>query len=99
MVQHIVLWNFQEKLTLEEKKEAGIKIKGLLEGLKDKVPGVIDLRVVINEFVSSNRDIALIGSFVDAEALQQYQTHPEHVNAGKFVRSVTCERACLDYEG
>lgn len=99
MVQHIVLWNFQKQLSVEEKKQAGIKIKELLEGLKDKVPGVIDLRVVINEMESSNRDIALIGSFINDEALVNYQTHPEHVNAGKFVRSVTCERACLDYKG
>lgn len=47
---------------------------------------------------SSNREIALIGTYENVEALKAYQVHPAHVEAGKFVRSVTCERACLDYE-
>lgn len=98
MVHHIVLWNFNERLDEKERREAGQKIKELLESLKDVVQGVIDLKVVINEFGSSNRDIALISSFESAEALKGYQVHPGHVEAGKFVRSVTCDRACMDYE-
>jgi len=98
MVHHIVMWNFQEHLSGEEKKEAGIKIKELLEGLTDKVPGVVSLRVVVNELESSNRDVALIGSFESVDALNGYIKHPEHVKAGTYVRSVTCDRACVDYE-
>lgn len=98
MVKHIVLWNLNARLSQEERQEAGKKIKELLEGLKDVVEGVIDLQVVINEIGSSNRDIALIGSFESREALKGYQTHPGHIEAGKYVRSVTCDRACLDYE-
>ena len=98
MVHHIVLWNFNEKLNEKERREAGQKMKELLESLIDVVEGVIELKVVINEFGSSNRDIALISSFESAEALKGYQVHPGHVAAGKFVRSVTCDRACLDYE-
>lgn len=33
-----------------------------------------------------------------AEALKTYQTHPDHVAAGGYVRSVTCNRSCMDYE-
>ncbi|MCI8373513.1 MAG: Dabb family protein [Lachnospiraceae bacterium] len=98
MVNHIVLWNFNERLNQEERKEAGEKMKELLEGLKNVVEGVIELRVVVNEIGSSNRDIALISSFESREALKGYQVHPGHIEAGKYVRSVTCDRACLDYE-
>lgn len=98
MVKHIVLWNFIEDLNEEKRAEAGQKIKELLEGLKHKVPGVVDLKVVINEMGSSNRDVALISTFENKESLKGYQTHPEHVAAGQYIRSVTCERACLDYE-
>lgn len=97
MVKHIVLWNFVETMTTEEKKEAGMKMKSILEPLKDVIPGVISLQVVLNELDSSNRDIALIGEYESVEALNNYTVHPAHVEAGKFVRSVTCDRACLDF--
>lgn len=97
MVKHIVLWNFVETMTSEEKKEAGMKMKSILEPLKDVIPGVISLQVVLNELDNSNRDIALIGEYESVEALNNYTVHPAHVEAGKFVRSVTCNRACLDF--
>lgn len=98
MVNHIVMWDFQEHLSGEEKKEAGAKMKELLEGLADKIPGVVSLHVVVNELESSNRDVALIGKYESVEALNGYIKHPLHVNAGTYVRSVTCNRACIDYE-
>lgn len=98
MVKHIVMWNFNADMSLEEKKSAGAKMKELLEPIKDLVPGTIDIKVVMNEMESSNREIALIGTYETEEALKAYQVHPAHVEAGKYVRSVTCDRACLDYE-
>jgi len=98
MVKHIVMWNFNPEMSEEEKLVAGEKMKALLESIKDLVEGALDIRVVINEMESSNRDIALIGIYESEEALKAYQVHPVHVEAGKFVRSVTCNRSCLDYE-
>ncbi len=95
MVKHLVFWNFVEGV---DKQEAYEKMKSLLEPIKASVPGAIDIQVVKNELASSNRDVALISSFETVEALQTYATHPEHVAAGKYVRAVTCDRACLDYE-
>lgn len=97
MVKHIVLWNFIKTMSADEKKEAGLKMKSVLEPLKDVIPGVISLKVVLNELDSSNRDIALIAEYESVEALNNYTVHPAHVEAGKFVRSVTCNRACLDF--
>lgn len=98
MVKHIVLWNFTEGLSESEREEAGEKMKALLEPIKELVPGAIEIQVVRNEFLSSNRDIALISTFETPDALTTYQNHPAHVEAGKYVRSVTCNRACMDYE-
>lgn len=98
MVKHIVLWNFVPDFTDEQKKEAGAKMKALLEPIKELVPGAVDLQVVAGGLPSSNRGIALISTFETAEALSAYQNHPAHVEAGKYVRSVTCDRACMDYE-
>lgn len=97
MVNHIVLWNFKPELSEEERREAGITIREKLEAVGQEVEGVVSLQVVVNELPSSNRDVALISVFESVEALNAYQVHPAHVEAGKFVRSVTCDRACLDY--
>lgn len=98
MVKHIVLWNFSEGLSEEERQEAAAKMKSLLEPIKELVPGAVEIEVVKNRLSSSNRDIALISTFETTDALMSYQNHPAHVEAGKYVRSVTCNRACMDYE-
>ena len=41
MVKHIVLWNFIETLSEDEKKEAAGKMKSLLEPIKELVPGAV----------------------------------------------------------
>ncbi len=98
MVNHYVFWNLNETLTNEEKAEAGQKIKEKLEAVGKLVPGVVSLEVRINELDSSNRDVALLSSFESVEALGAYQVHPEHVNAGSYIKTVTCNRTCFDFE-
>lgn len=98
MVNHYVFWNLNETMTAEEKAEAGQKIKEKLEAVGKLVPGVVSLEVRINELDSSNRDVALLSSFVSVEALGAYQVHPEHVNAGSYIKTVTCNRTCFDFE-
>ncbi len=96
MVRHIVLWNFVEGLS--DAAEAGEKMKALLEPIQELIPGAVEIQVVPNQLASSNRDIALISTFETVEALSTYQNHPAHVEAGKYVRNVTCDRTCMDYE-
>lgn len=98
MVNHIVFWNLNESLSKQEKKEAALEIKKRLEAVADSAEGVVSLKVVINEMESSNRDIALISKFESNEALKAYQVSPAHVEAGKYVGSVTNGRSCFDYE-
>lgn len=97
MVNHIVMWNFIETLSEEEKKEAAAVIKERLEGLIDKIDGVISLNVATDVLNCGNRDLGLISSFESREALDAYQVHPAHLEAASYVRSVTKDRACLDY--
>ena len=98
MVKHIVMWNFIPELSEEEKKEAYLKMKTLLEPIKDMTFGVLDIQVIMNEIKSSNRDVMLVATYENEKALKAYQVHPAHVEAGKYVRAVTCNRSCLDYE-
>ncbi len=98
MVHHIVLWNFVSTLSAEEKKLAAKKMKELLEPIADFVEGTVSLQVVTEGLPSSNKEVALISVFETEEALKNYQVHPAHVKAGEYIRSVTCDRACMDFE-
>lgn len=98
MVNHIVMWNLKAELSEQERQEAAGRIKRELEGVKGQVEGVVSLNVVIKPLASSNKDIGLISVFESETALQNYQMHPAHVAAAKYIGTVTEGRVCLDYE-
>jgi len=99
MVKHVILWTLKDELTDEEKTYVKQGIKKGLEGLKGKVPGIVDIRVNINGLASSNADLMLDSTFESEEALKGYAVHPEHVAvADNKVRPYTKIRSCLDYE-
>ena len=95
MIKHIILWNFQEGKVSEEYK---LKIKNGLESLKNKIPGIVEIEVITKPIAGSNAEIMLNSTFESIEALNNYQVHEEHVKVATFVRSVTCNRMCMDYE-
>jgi hypothetical protein len=97
MVRHIVLWNYADGFSPDENIHNAQKMKGLLEELPSLIDGIIELKVQINPMSSSNRDIMLDSLFESEEALTAYIVHPEHKRVGEFVRSVTKDRACVDY--
>lgn len=99
MVKHVILWNLKAELSDAEKAEVKKGIKEGLEGLKGKIPGLIDIRVNIDGLPSSNADVMLDSSFENEEALKGYAVHPEHVAvANGKVRPYTSSRVCMDYE-
>lgn len=98
MIKHIVQWNHGENFSEAEKKANAEKIKSELESLKDKIEGVVSIRVIINPLATSDRDIILDSEFETEEALQQYQIHPEHVRVSGFVKECVQDRVCVDYQ-
>lgn len=97
MVKHIILWNLKDELSQREKEESALRIKRELEDLKGKIPGLVEIEVIVNPLSGSNAEIMLDSTFENEEALNGYQVHPEHVKAATFVRSVTCNRMCMDH--
>ena len=99
MVKHIILWTLKE-MSDSEKESVKKGIKEGLEGLKGKIPGLIDIKVnTEGRLASSTADLMLDSSFESAEALKGYSKHPEHVAvADSKVRPYTVSRSCLDYE-
>ena len=99
MVKHIVVWKMLEEAEGADKHENALKMKALLESLKDRIPGVIRLEVGI-DFTSAagSGDIALYMEFADRAALDAYKEHPEHQHAAEIIRSVVAEHRIVDYE-
>lgn len=98
MVKHIIIWTLKEEYTDEEKKNIKIGIKEGLEGLKDKVPGIVEIKVYTEGLPSSNGDLMLDSSFIDEAALKGYSVHPEHVAvADTKVRPYVKTRSCFDF--
>ncbi len=99
MVKHVILWNLKDELTSEERDNVKKGIKEGLEGLKGKIPGLIEIKVNIDPLASSNCDVMLDSSFEDEASLKGYAVHPEHVAvADGKVRPFTKSRVCMDYE-
>ena len=99
MVKHIILWTLKE-MTNSEKESVKAGIKEGLEGLKGKVPGLVDIKVITSgRLASSTADLMLDSTFENEETLKGYSKHPEHVAvADSKVRPYTASRACLDFE-
>lgn len=99
MVKHVIVWTLKDEYSAEEKENIKKGIKEGLEGLKGKIPGLVDIKVNINALSSSNADLMLDSTFESEEALKGYSVHPEHVAvANGKVRPYTAVRSCLDFE-
>lgn len=98
MVKHVIIWDFKAEFSKEEKKELSLKIKNGLEGLKNKIDGIVDIKVYIDLLDSSNGDLMLDSAFVDENALKAYQINPEHLKVAEIVRASVCSRKCVDFE-
>jgi hypothetical protein len=99
MVKHVIVWTLKDEYSASEKENIKKDIKEGLEGLKGKVPGIVEIKVHINGLESSNTDLILDSTFDNEEALKGYAVHPEHVKvATEKVRPYTSIRSCFDYE-
>lgn len=99
MVKHVILWTIKDEFKSEKFEEVKKGIKDGLEGLKGKIPGLVDIKVITTGLASSNADVMLDSTFENEESLKGYATHPEHVAvADGFVRPYTASRSCMDFE-
>lgn len=97
MLRHVVSWKLSGA-DIAEVDEQVERIAADLEGLAGTIPEILSIRVVRNVVnPGQNFDAAVIADFEDADALKRYIVHPAHVDASAFLKSVTVQRACVDY--
>lgn len=97
MITHIVFWQLKEHAEGRTKAQNIEIITKKLCELKEIIPGLISLEVGTN-INDGEYDAGLVTVFEDAEALNNYKTHPEHIKVSEFVKSVRLGRACVDFE-
>lgn len=92
MVKHIVMWKLKDKADAAE-------IKGRLEALNGRIPGLIRLEAGI-DFLESEQsaDLALYAELENREALDAYQNHAEHLAVVPLVKAAAVSRTVVDYE-
>lgn len=98
MLKHVILWKLKSDMDEASKKKILADMKEHLEGLKGKIPGLMDIKIITEGLPSSNADVMLDSELEDEAALKGYQIHPEHVYvADTYVRPYTEVRMCMDY--
>jgi hypothetical protein len=96
MVKHIVMWKLKEFAEGEDKKTNAIKIKKKFEALQGIMPGAYKMEIGIN-YNPDGYDVVLYCEFDDHDALESYQTHPEHLRVKEFIHKVIVSRVVADY--
>lgn len=97
MVKHVIVWTLKDECSAEEKADIKKGIKDGLEGLKGKVPGLLEIKVYTEGLASSNGDLMLDSTLTDEAALKGYAVHPDHVAvADNKVRPFVKQRSCFD---
>ena len=94
MLRHVVSF----KLTAEDRETKvaqAAEISRRLDALVALIPEVRNLTLGVD--TAGNWDIVLIADYDNAEALDAYQTHPEHVKVATYIRSLATARNCVDF--
>ncbi len=99
MVKHVILWQFNDELTAEEKANLKAEIKERLHALVGVVPGLVEVIVETEPLETSNADWLLDCTLESFEALKGYAVHPDHVAVAKeLILPNSKTRVCMDYE-
>lgn len=90
------------QLSAASDAERAADISGMSERLSALVGVVPGLQSIVLKpdlgLVEGHWHVVLVSEHDDNEALEAYQAHPAHQEAGAFIRSVTNDRATVDYE-
>lgn len=100
MIRHVVIWKFKEAADGYDRSTNMERVKGELEALPKRMPGVIrHLEVGLNDLENgTNYDLVLIVDFDDYRALEVYLNHPEHLKVADLVTKVRENRVAADYK-
>lgn len=99
MVRHIVMWSLKDEYSDEARQKILVEAKAGLESLKERISGIVDLRVVTAGLNGSNVDILMECTFADKISYERYKINHHHIDiTTKKIRPFVTEKNCMDYE-
>lgn len=98
MIKHIVMWKLKDHAEGADRATNARKMKAQLEACAGIVPGILKLEVGLTEpGLEATYDVVLYSEFESKEALDAYQSHPQHAALKPFFGAVRDARQCMDY--
>ena len=99
MLKHIVMWKLKDHAEGADRAVNAIKMKALLDGCANIVPGIIAFEAVLAQpGLEATYDVVLYSEFADKAALDAYAVHPLHKALVPFIGAIREGRQCMDYE-
>lgn len=98
MIQHVVMWKLKDEAHGNNKEKNALLIKEMLENLRGKIDGLIEINVGIDIKINGNDDVVLVSVLKDEASLDVYQNHPLHQALLSFIRECCLTRHAVDYE-
>lgn len=99
MIKHIVMWQLKDGAHGNDRQTNARLIKEKLEALRGRIQGMSAIEVGLDfSRTDSSGDVMLYSEFVDREALDAYQAHPEHQALKPFIGEASSDRRVVDYE-
>ena len=96
--KHIVMWTLHESANGNDKATNAQLAKQALEALNGQIPGLLALEVGIDCIQGAGSfDLVLVAELESRAALDIYQDHPQHQAVLPLIRSITSQRAAVDY--
>ena len=97
MFRHVVMWSFKEGNDAAKNAEGAKKVKAALEGLKDLVPEIVEIKAHINELPYSTKDVMLDIIFADEAGFLAYMDNADHKAVFPVVGEYLTDRVAFDY--
>ena len=98
MLKHIVMWKLKDQAEGGDKATNARKMKELLDGCKNLVPGILKFEVALAQpGLEATYDVVLYSEFESQAALDAYQDHPDHIAIKPFIGAIREARQCMDY--
>jgi hypothetical protein len=99
MIRHIVMFTLASSDESQRERDV-TEMRSRLDALVGTVPGLVSMSLNrdLGLVAAGHWDVVLVSEHDDTTALEGYQSHPAHQEAAVFIRSVTLERATVDYE-
>lgn len=91
MIKRISMWKLNDKTQ-------AVEMKSRLLSMASKVPSLNSIEVGINESAHhASYDIVFIGTFLNKQALSEFENDDYHKQVGEYVASLRSDRKVVEY--